>query len=171
MGGTAHRDVLVVGVDGSAGADAALRYAMEEAADRGASVRAVVAVPRPDMFTYDFFLLPDPEADRAEAGQAVGRRVQELREQTGLAVEVEAVAIFGSPVRVLVDAAREASLLVVGHRGRGPWRSALLGSVALGAVLQAPCPVTVVPARVPASEAAPSAVAGSAAPLPVGPIA
>ena len=42
-------------------------------------------------------------------------------------------------------AADEADLLVVGHRGRGGLRSVALGSVGLGCVLHAPCPVLVVP--------------------------
>jgi nucleotide-binding universal stress UspA family protein len=42
--------------------------------------------------------------------------------------------------------ARDADLLVVGHRGRGAVASALLGSVGLRCVLHSTCPVTVVPA-------------------------
>ena len=61
--------------------------------------------------------------------------------------------MMGSPVDVVLKAARDAALLVVGHRGRGAWRSALLGSVGLGVLLNAPCPVTVVRApHVAASE-------------------
>jgi nucleotide-binding universal stress UspA family protein len=45
---------------------------------------------------------------------------------------------------VLVEASEGADLLVLGHRGRGALRSALLGSVGLHCVLHATCPVTVV---------------------------
>ncbi|HEY2190973.1 MAG TPA: universal stress protein [Actinomycetospora sp.] len=171
MGATAHRGVLVVGVDGSAGADAALRYAMAEGQRRGAAVRAVMAVRPPEMFAYEAYVLPDPAEARAAAARRVQARIEELREQLGLDVETEAVAVPGSPVTTLVDAARDADLLVVGHRGHGPWRSTLLGSVALGAVLHAPCPVTVVPAPGPAADAAHAAAAEAGTPLPVGPIA
>lgn len=51
----------------------------------------------------------------------------------------------GRPAEVLVGLAREADELVVGHRGRGPFGSVMLGSVSLECVLHAPCPVTVVP--------------------------
>jgi nucleotide-binding universal stress UspA family protein len=37
----------------------------------------------------------------------------------------------------------EADLVVVGHRGQGPWESALLGAVAREVVDHAPCPVLV----------------------------
>ena len=49
--------------------------------------------------------------------------------------------------------AKDADLLVLGHRGRGAFRSAVLGSVGLHCVLHATCPVTIVRAeRAAASE-------------------
>ena len=50
----------------------------------------------------------------------------------------------GTPGHVLVDAAEGADVLVLGHRGRGAVRSALLGSVGLHCILHAACPVTIV---------------------------
>lgn len=170
MDGTAHRRVVVVGVDGSPGADAALRFAMEEASRRDAVVRAVMAVRPPELYAVET-LLPDPADGRDAAAADVGRHIQALREQVGLAVEADADAVTGSPVHVLVAAAQDSELLVVGHRGRGPWRSALLGSVGLGTVLQAPCPVTVVPSPEPVTPAYDEAAATSSTPLPIGPIA
>jgi nucleotide-binding universal stress UspA family protein len=62
-----------------------------------------------------------------------------------VSITVEARA--GHPGEVLVDAAKDAELLVVGHRGRGSVRSVLLGSVGLFCVLHAECPITIVPPR------------------------
>jgi hypothetical protein len=59
-------------------------------------------------------------------------------------VPVTVEATTGAPGPVLVDAARGADLLVLGHRGRGAVRSALLGSVGLHCALHASCPVTIV---------------------------
>ena len=59
-------------------------------------------------------------------------------------VPVTIEATTGAPGPVLVDAARGADLLVLGHRGRGAVRSALLGSVGLHCVLHATCPTTIV---------------------------
>jgi nucleotide-binding universal stress UspA family protein len=59
-------------------------------------------------------------------------------------VPVEFRALGGLPGHILVDQSRDADLLVVGHRGRGGFRSAVLGSVGLQCVLYASVPVTVV---------------------------
>ncbi|NMO88230.1 universal stress protein [Actinomycetospora sp. TBRC 11914] len=162
--------VIVVGVDGSPGAEEALRWALAEAGRRGAALRAVVAVRPPESYSFEDVVQPDPAEGRRLATAEVRRRIEELREQTGSTAEAEAIAITGSSVPTLVEAAVDAELLVVGHRGRGPWRSALLGSVALGVVLHAPCPVTVVPPPVPTPATA-HAAEESATALPIGPIA
>jgi nucleotide-binding universal stress UspA family protein len=64
---------------------------------------------------------------------------------TGIVV----VGVDGSPESgaagpVLVEASEGADMLVLGHRGLGAVRSAMLGSVGLHCVLHATCPVTVV---------------------------
>ena len=46
--------------------------------------------------------------------------------------------------KALIDQSRDADLLVLGHRGRGGFKSAVLGSVGLHCVLHATCPVTIV---------------------------
>jgi nucleotide-binding universal stress UspA family protein len=51
---------------------------------------------------------------------------------------------MGHPARVLLDAAADAVLLVVGSRGRGGFTGMLLGSVSQHVVARAPCPVVVV---------------------------
>ncbi|MGW4537166.1 universal stress protein [Streptomyces chartreusis] len=59
------------------------------------------------------------------------------------AVEVGTVVRYGTPASVLLTAAREASLLVVGSRGRGGFAGLLLGSVAQYCFQHAACPVVV----------------------------
>src|SRR6201999_2670055 len=141
----------VVGYDGSGHADEALRYALAEGARRGAPVQVVLVVEPPEAWAYTFYgVPPGPEARtlRENARASVERRVAEIRsglDETLRAVPVEIDAVSGSPTVALAERARGAELLVVGHRGRGAVRSALLGSVGLSVVLHAPCPVTVVP--------------------------
>ena len=71
--------------------------------------------------------------------------VATVRARGGAVPPVEVTGAIGSPAVALTEAARDAALLVVGHRGRGALRSALLGSTGLGCVQRAVCPVTVVP--------------------------
>ncbi|WP_328908378.1 universal stress protein [Streptomyces sp. NBC_00234] len=52
--------------------------------------------------------------------------------------------VRGNPAQALVDAAEGADMLVVGSRGRGGFRRALLGSVSQQAALHAPCPTVII---------------------------
>ncbi|MDD7933213.1 universal stress protein [Actinomycetospora straminea] len=168
---------VVVGFDGSRHAEAAVRWAIAEGGRRGAAVRVVVAHEPPDawMTTYGYPLIADSGELRAAVEETARERVEEVRAALGdadRAVPVTVVAITGPAAHVLTQEAQGAAVLVVGHRGRGGLRSALLGSVGLSAVLHAPCPVTVVPAApVPHEEATEDDLAFLAGPLPAGPLA
>lgn len=83
-----------------------------------------------------------------EAGRRQGELVlAEAAVASQLGTGVDRVVVVGSPARELARLAEEweASLLVVGSRGRGRIATAVLGSVALGLLESAPCPVVVVP--------------------------
>jgi nucleotide-binding universal stress UspA family protein len=156
---------IVVGIDGSAGSRAALEYAFEEARRRRMGLTVVSAFYPPSaIFPYGV-VVPMSETEvaeevRAETQRFVDNALGERAPQTSIQL-----VIVGnrSPARVLIDAAKNAELLVVGHRGLGAIGSALLGSVALRCVLHAPCPVTVVPSNAvtaPAERLAEPAAAG-----------
>lgn len=168
---TAAGGVVAVGVDGSPGSFAALDFALQEAARRGARLRVVVAVESPEHWTtaYGHVLLPpspDPLGEAVGAGWGwVRDAAARLRGEAHARVDVEVRAAPGPPAHALLAAARDAALLVVGHRGRGAVASVLLGSVGLRCVVDAPCPVTVVrPVPVPEPVAAP--VTPMAVPVP-----
>jgi nucleotide-binding universal stress UspA family protein len=134
--------MIVVGVDGSAEAARALEYAAAEAARRGARLRVVSVGFAPPQVT-----VPPVEELRSGAQEAAQRAVDELsaaRPDLAGQIEVEAVGICGHASDDLVEQSRGADLLVLGHRGRGAIASAVLGSVGLGCVLHAGCPVTIV---------------------------
>lgn len=59
-------------------------------------------------------------------------------------MEVRTEVRYGTPASVLLHAARGATLLVVGSRGRGGFAGLLLGSVAQHCAQHAECPVVVV---------------------------
>jgi len=149
---TDHR-AIVVGVDGSDGSRAALDHALAEAARRHTGVRVIVAYA-PAYYWAEFFALeprpptPDPgPAAKARARRLVDEVVAERRAAAAPLPDrgIEVVAVAGPPAEVLVGAAEDADLLVVGHRGRDTVDGRLTGSVALGCVLRGRCPVTVVP--------------------------
>jgi nucleotide-binding universal stress UspA family protein len=147
-----QRPLVVVGVDGSPPARAALATALAAAARRGA-VLEVLAVFRVDLYWIGgpALVIPDVAELRANAEKVVRELVEEVRadptltEVPGVAdVPIAVVISSGPPAQELVEHSTGAQLLVVGNRGRGAMRSALLGSVALHCVTDAACPVLVV---------------------------
>ena len=151
---------VVCGIDDSPGARAALEEAVRFAARRGSGVRAVLVYTPPEMHGPWAWgptgVVPVPRLEIIHQGQRQAAReivepvLDRLRAELGTIPEVDVDAVPGWPVEALVEAAQGAEALVVGHRGRGAIESVVMGSTSLGCVLHAPCPVTVVPAPVPA---------------------
>ncbi|MGY1700270.1 universal stress protein [Geodermatophilus sp. SYSU D00766] len=144
-------DRIVVGVDGSPGGRAALVWALTAAARTGAEVEIVSAVPV-DTWAAPHLLdtagveaiRSDTEARlRASVAEALGHPAVRAVARDG-AVPVHLSVAPGDPAEALVVRAGDAGLLVVGSRGRGAVKSALLGSVALHCAAHSPCPVVVV---------------------------
>jgi nucleotide-binding universal stress UspA family protein len=143
-----QRHTVVVGIDGSTGSRAALQLALEDAAWRGTGVRVISSLIPPQYWPNAYGLAAPPTIGELKDDLRAGARrmvdeVVAVRPDLA-AVPVELHEIEGLPARVLVEQSRGADLLVVGHRGRGGFTSALLGSVGLQCVLHAQCPVAVV---------------------------
>ena len=157
---TEHTPTVVCGIDDSPNARAALEEAVRLAARRGARVRAVLVYEPPETWGAWGYGpaagIPLPrlemyhQSERQAAREIVEPVVDRMRDELTTMPQVDADAIPGRPVEALVEAAEGAEALVVGHRGLGAVGSAMMGSTSLGCVLHAPCPVTVVPAPVPA---------------------
>jgi nucleotide-binding universal stress UspA family protein len=147
-GGVAGR--IVVGIDGTEHAAAALRWAAEEAALRSATLVAVHAWSFVPVTTpADSGLVPMAWTDSMEvldASRAAAERTaaDQVREVLGEDNDVVLDVVEGGPADVLVAAAAGADLLVVGNQGRGNLASALLGSTSAEVADAAPCPVVVV---------------------------
>ncbi|HXV94098.1 MAG TPA: universal stress protein [Pseudonocardia sp.] len=142
---------VVVGTDGGAESAPAVTFALAEAARRDATLLVVTAVEEPPYWAVAYGM-PAPlvggEQRRKIAAADADAQVGEIAEALGgraADVPVEIHAVVGGPVGALVEAARDADLLVVGHGGGGAVANLLIGSVAIGALLHAPCPVAVVP--------------------------
>ena len=135
---------IVVGVDGSRESERALEWAVTEARLRKTSVSAV------HVWTYPYFgaapITPpilDQEQIEADARALLEAVVSKVATE---GVTIHARLYEGSAGRCLLDAAKDAELLVVGSRGRGGFAELLLGSVSHQVAHHAPCPVVIVPA-------------------------
>jgi nucleotide-binding universal stress UspA family protein len=144
----AHDDKnrIVVGVDGSAAADAALRWAVRQAELTSGGVDAVIAWEYPaSMAGYGMAPVPDyddsafREIAEKTLTEAIGNVVDPVSE-----VRVRQQVVEGNAAELLVTAAEGAGLLVVGSRGHGGFAGALLGSVSQHCVHHAHCPVVVI---------------------------
>ncbi len=139
---------IVVGVDDSDQAAAALRWALAEGVLRQATVE-VVHSWSPPMSAMPFgatLRLRAHEGDiDAVARESVDKIVDAaLAEMADQPPEVLRTILPGAPALTLVEVAESADLLVVGSHGRTGLSRLVLGSVAMACVQHAPCPVVVV---------------------------
>ncbi|MGX5654794.1 universal stress protein [Geodermatophilus nigrescens] len=142
---------VVVAFDGSPGGRAAVVWALEAAARARTGLEVVVVLPVGEAWE-DPDLLDPARIDlvRSDVGVHVRDLLDEYDRGGDLPqAHVTTTVLVGRPVDELVARAADAGLLVVGSRGRGAARSTLLGSVALGCVTRAGCPVAVVHPSVP----------------------
>jgi nucleotide-binding universal stress UspA family protein len=145
----AARGAIVVGMDDSEGARAALAFAVEEAARRELPVLAVSVYRSQSPWEPRVAHLLDEDRLVGEMKPAAQRFVDDVvateRERGVVAPRVTVALRTGRPADVLARISRHAALLVVGQRKRAHG-GRLIGAVGLGVVEHAECPVTVVPA-------------------------
>lgn len=135
---------IVVGVDGSELSMKALEFAFDQASWTGSELvavhgRSVTAINGP--FDVNLASVVGDEIDEAE--RTLAESVAGLREKyPDVQVELQAVPLPG--LRAIADASVNASLVVVGSRGRGGFLGLLLGSVSSSVLQHAKCSVAVV---------------------------
>ncbi|MHB9847855.1 universal stress protein [Streptomyces krungchingensis] len=140
------KDRIVVGVDGSDSSKRALRWAVRQAELTDGVVEAVTAWDFPQFHGALGWLPPSSSDEAALEGRARKELRETVEEIVGSqpTVEVRSDVRYGTPASVLLHAAREADLLVVGSRGLGGFSGLLLGSVAQHCTQHAACPVVVI---------------------------
>jgi len=134
---------IVVGVDGSEHGRRALRWAQRKAARHGHELTALLAWGLFDQLHADGGASFDPDYGPTDAAAALDAMVADTLGAEA-ARGVRQVVVCDLPARALLDAARDADLLVVGPRGRGEVRELVLGSVTQTCLHHAPCPVAIV---------------------------
>ncbi|WP_043603115.1 universal stress protein [Candidatus Protofrankia datiscae] len=149
---------VLVGVDGSEGSLAALRWAAVQAGLRRVPLRVAhcwlseppldpACLPAFDLAAFDLAAFDEAvleKAARLTLDTALERGLAGRTDAAAPDIAVEAVLVAGSAAHGLIMAAQSAQLLVVGARGRGGFGGLLLGSVGHQVVTHAPCAVAVV---------------------------
>lgn len=138
---------VLVGVDGSAENELALRWAVDEAVSRGLGVHLVYVNPPPPMYAagidgYGYATGPEETAASAETVLAAAKAL--ILDSPGPHPELTATVIDGHPGAVLVEASAEAAVVVVGSRRRGAVGSFFLGSTGAAVATRADCPAVIV---------------------------
>lgn len=141
--GTAPR--IVVGVDGSPSSNEALSWAVRQAELTHGEISAVTAWEYPQFYGSMGWMPPENQEGTVEqAAEQVLSDAITAAAGPKHAVKIHSTVAYGSPASILLDAAENASLLVVGSRGHGGFAGALLGSVGQHCVQHAQCPVVVI---------------------------
>jgi len=136
--------VVVAGVDGSDHGREALRFALSEAALRGARVTAVRAWSIPPLTTTGVGIMPAYQVVRDGLAEGTAAELAQSVEEASSEASVEVEVVQGDAAGALVERSAGAALVVVGSRGRGSVAGPLLGSVSQGVLHHAQCPVAVV---------------------------
>ena len=124
---------MVVGADGSIVSQAALRFAVEEAALRAAPLMVVCALAD----------CPARLGNEQQLQENVERLLDRLEKEYPEVTVLRQITA-GGPLSALLAAAHDAQMVVVGARGLGGVRGMRLGSTARGVLHHAPCPVGIV---------------------------
>ena len=134
---------VLVPVDGSDPADAALEYALEGFEDDG-----IIALYVKDPVDGASALGPDGTGDWMDAAEGRAEAVLDaaVERAADAGREIVTDTVVGRPARAIVDYAADNDVdeIVVGSHGRDGVARVLLGSVAETVVRRAPVPVTVV---------------------------
>ncbi len=142
---------VVVGADGSASSEVAVRWAAHEAAMRHAPLTVVhvadsLSVPASTLawptgrVQEEVREIQENEARRVIADAMVAAADTEAGDRPEIGDEL----LFGRPVPSLVDLSKDAQMVVVGRRGHAGRHQRILGSVATGLIHHAHCPVAVI---------------------------
>ncbi|MCX5367514.1 universal stress protein [Streptomyces sp. NBC_00124] len=141
-GSTTHGRV-VVGIGAKPAVSEALRFAFEEARRRGVQVEAVRAWRCPTHETTDHPLLAGEPARLHE--QRAAEELEAALQDAPADVELHRRTVEGHTRTALVNASRDADLLVIGARRHHRHFGLQLGRVAHGVLHHSACPVAIVP--------------------------
>ncbi|GAA4397674.1 universal stress protein [Tsukamurella soli] len=136
---------VVLGIDGTKGSDAAIRWAFDEASRRATTLTAVHTWTDRTTATARVYAPQtgkDYDAADAEHSEILAERLAGWQEKYP-DVTVRRVMTPGEAADTLLTHARGAQLVVVGSRGHGDATGVVFGSVSRMLIHHSPCPVLV----------------------------
>ena len=137
---------LVVGIDGSPESEAAMAWALEEAARRELGVELIYALAVPVVSDAYGMVMTRPDIDElTDYSQKLLDAAAASAHASAPELTITARLASGPPAAVLIEASKHAEGLVVGTRGLGSIGGKLLGSVSVRLAAKSICPVFIVP--------------------------
>ena len=140
---------IIVGVDGSGHSQRALAWAMHEAAIRHVPLTVLTVHEAVRGYYSSMAMYPD-DPDRTEELRTM---VQAETDKVLAALDgphpdpITVKAVHGYPVEEIINAGKDADMIVLGSRGAGGFTRLMMGSVSSQVAQHAPCPVLIVPAE------------------------
>ncbi len=136
---------IVVGVDGSASADEAVRWAALTAQREGRDLAIVHAFGTPNNGYAPGLVIPQDVIDAiSDDATTIVDKAAGVASAVAPKLSVTTKTFNGSAAAVLRDLSTQVAAIVLGSRGRGGIAGALLGSVSTDVAAHAHCSVTVV---------------------------
>lgn len=142
-------DHIVVAVDGSAPSDDAIRWAAREAVMRHVPLTLLhVVAPSMPLGGLGYSLAPMP-MNYGDLAKEDGKRILQSAGATaaaagGAQLSKSVDLLLAPPIPALLDATKDAQMIVVGSRGQNALSRHLFGSVSTAMIHHAHCPVAVI---------------------------
>lgn len=140
-----HQDLVIVAVDGGEASNNAVRWAANTAQKRGVPLRLASSYTMPQ-FLYAEGMVPPQELfdDLQNECLKTIETAREVAKEVAPDLEIGHTVAEGSPIDMLLDLSKDATMIVMGSRGLGGLSGMVLGSVSAAVVAHAACPVVVV---------------------------
>ena len=141
---------ITVGIDGSDHSRLALAWAMREAVQHHVPLTVMTVHPGPVRPATRIFWAVRDYPEDSQNLEFARKKVQEFADKVaneigGTEPEITVSVVTGDPAEELVNASRDADMLVVGSRGSGGFARLLMGSVSSQVTHHAACPVVIIP--------------------------
>jgi nucleotide-binding universal stress UspA family protein len=143
----AKKHGILVCIDGSAASDAAVAWATREAIMRHLPITLVHAVP-PVVVGWPvgqlYTVMPEWQKETAQHALDQARKTISANQKKSEPPEIHTEMVYSGIVPALIEASKDAWMIVVGSQGLGALGHLLLGSVTTALLHHAQCPVAVI---------------------------